>query len=158
MGDMHAQQGNGEIAGHATDCSGETEVVVQVVKNLTLDGPILLQNLDDLPPMARPMNAQQRQKVRELGERWGQHEIEQSGPITFIGSGENLNVAVENGLKRAASVTGLPYDEVLNRATITGSIDISRLPGTVRVTFLCPMNVLDRIGIGHLVREKYDLA
>jgi hypothetical protein len=108
--------------------------------------------------MARPMNALQRQKVRELGERWGQTEIEQSGPITFIGSGENLNVAVENGLKRAASVTGLPYDEVLNRATITGSIDISRLPGTVRVTFLCPMNVLDRIGIGHLVREKYDLA
>jgi len=97
-------------------------------------------------------------KVRELGERWGQFEIEQSGPITFIGSGENLNVAVENGLKRAASVTGLPYDEVLNRATITGSIDISRLPGTVRVTFLCPMTVLDRIGIGHLVREKYDLA
>ena len=79
-----------------------------------------------------------------------------SGPITFIGSGENLNVAVENGLQRAASVTGLPYDEVLNRATITGSIDISRLPGTVRVTFLCPMDVFDRIGIGHLVREKYD--
>ena len=158
MGDMHAQQGNGEIAGHATDCSGETEVVVEVIKHLTLEGPILLQNLDDLPPMARPMNAEQRQKVRELGERWGQTEIEQSGPITFIGSGENLNVAVENGLKRAAAVTGLPYDEVLNRATITGSIDISRLPGTVRVTFLCPMNVLDRIGIGHLVREKYDLA
>ena len=132
-------------------------MLVEVVKNLTLEGPILLQNLDDLPPMARPMNAEQRQKVRELGERWGQHDIEQSGPITFIGSGENLNVAVENGLKRAASVTGLPYDEVLNRATITGSIDISRLPGTVRVTFLCPMHVLDRIGIGHLVREKYDL-
>jgi hypothetical protein len=108
--------------------------------------------------MARPMNAEQRANVRALGDRWGQHEIEQSGPITFIGSGENLNLAVENGLQRAASVTGLPYDEVLNRATITGSIDISRLPGTVRVTFLCPMNVLDRMGIGHLVREKYDLA
>ncbi|MNG32322.1 hypothetical protein D3C84_1183060 [compost metagenome] len=65
---------------------------------------------------------------------------------------------MENGLTRAAAVTGLPYDEVLNRATITGSIDISRLPGTVRVTFLCPMEVLDAMGIGHLVREKYDLA
>jgi formamidase len=104
MGDMHAQQGNGEIAGHATDCSGETEVEVEVVKNLTLEGPILLQNLDDLPPMARPMNAgAAAAKVRGLGERWGQHEIEQSGPITFIGSGENLNLAVENGLQRAAS-------------------------------------------------------
>jgi formamidase len=157
MGDMHAQQGNGEIAGHATDVSGETEVTVQVIKHLTLEGPILLQNLEDLPPMARPMSAEQRQKVRELGARWGQHEIEENAPITFIGSGENLNLATENGLGRAAAVTGLPYDEVLNRATINGSIDISRLPGTVRVTFLCPMTVLDRLGVGALVREKYAL-
>ncbi|MFJ3007462.1 acetamidase/formamidase family protein [Pseudomonas fluorescens] len=157
MGDMHAQQGNGEIAGHATDVSGETEVTVQVIKNLTLEGPVLLQNLEDLPPMSRPMNAEQRQKVRELGARWGQHDIEVNGPITFIGSGENLNLATENGLQRAAAVTGLPYDEVLNRATINGSIEISRLPGTVRVTFLCPMAVLDRMGIGQLVREKYAL-
>ncbi|AWY43999.1 acetamidase [Pseudomonas putida] len=158
MGDMHAQQGNGEIAGHATDCSGEAEVVVEVVKDLTLEGPIILQNLEDLPPLARPMNAEQLAIVRKLGARMGQHEVELSGPITFIGSGENLNLAVENGLQRAAAATGLPYDEVLNRATITGSIDISRLPGTVRVTFLCPMNVLDRMGIGHLVREKYNLS
>jgi acetamidase/formamidase len=157
MGDMHAQQGNGEIAGHATDVSGETELTVEVIKGLTLDGPILLQNVDDLPPMARPMNAHQRQKVAELGARWGQHEVEKSGPITFIGSGVNLNAATENGLRRAAAVTGLAYEEVLNRATITGSIEISRLPGTVRVTFLCPLDILDRIGIGHLVREKYQL-
>jgi hypothetical protein len=69
-----------------------------------------------------------------------------------------INAPHRFGMTRAAKVTGLPYDEVLNRATITGSIDISRLPGTVRVTFLCPMDMLDRIGIGHLVREKYDLA
>jgi hypothetical protein len=100
MGDMQAQQGNGEIAGHATDVSGETELTVEVIKGLTIDGPILLQNVDDLPPMARPMNAAQRQKVAELGVRWGQHEVEQSGPITFIGSGVNLNVATENGLRR----------------------------------------------------------
>ncbi|MGF6726672.1 formamidase [Paraburkholderia sp. GAS41] len=158
MGDMHAQQGNGEIAGHATDVSGETELSVEVIKGLTIDGPILLQNLDDLPPMARPMTAAQRQKVAELGARWGQHEVEQSGPITFIGSGVNLNAATENGLHRAAAVTGLSYEEVLNRATITGSIEISRLPGTVRVTILCPLAILDRMGIGHLVREKYQLA
>ncbi|QET06028.1 MULTISPECIES: acetamidase/formamidase family protein [Cupriavidus] len=158
MGDMHAQQGNGEIAGHATDVSGETELTVEVIKHLTIDGPILLQNLDDLPPMARPMTAAQRQKVAELGERWGQREIEQSGPITFIGSGVDLNAATKNGLQRAADVTGLPYDEVLNRATINGSIEISRLPGTVRVTILCPMPILDRLGIGHLVREKYQIG
>ncbi|KJK24420.1 acetamidase [Burkholderiaceae bacterium 16] len=157
LGDMHAQQGNGEIAGHATDVSGETELQVEVIKHLTLDGPILLQNFDDLPPLARPITKEEREKVRALGAQWGQVEIEESAPITFIGSGVDLNAATKNGLQRAADVTGLPYDEVLNRATITGSIDISRLPGTVRVTFLCPLAVLDRIGIGHLAREKYGL-
>ncbi len=157
LGDMHAQQGNGEIAGHATDVSGITELTVEVIRNLTIPGPILLQNEDDLPPMARPMTAEQRQKVRALADRWGQREIEENGPVTFIGSGKNLNEATRNGLSRAAEVTGLPYDEVLNRATINGSIEISRLPGTVRVTFLCPMPILDRMGIGHLVREKYNL-
>jgi formamidase len=48
-------------------------------------------------------------------------------------------------------------EEVFNRATITGSMEITRLPGTVRVTFLCPLAILDRMGIGHLVREKYPL-
>ncbi|WP_455286226.1 acetamidase/formamidase family protein [Cupriavidus necator] len=155
LGDMHAQQGNGEIAGHATDVSGETELTVEVIKRLTLDGPILLQNLEDLPPLARPLSRLERQKLRALADRWGQAQIEESAPVTFIGSGIDLNAATMNGLQRAADVTGLPYDEVLNRATITGSIDISRLPGTVRVTFLCPLTVLDRIGIGHLAREKY---
>lgn len=157
LGDMHAQQGNGEIAGHATDVSGETELTVEVIKGLTIDGPILLQNVEDLPPLARPLSAAERKKARELGARWGQLEIEESGPVTFLGSGVDLNAATKNGLQRAADVTGLPYDEVLNRATITGSIDISRLPGTVRVTFLCPLAVLDRMGIGKLVREKYQL-
>ncbi|WP_229496189.1 hypothetical protein [Massilia polaris] len=102
------------------------------------------------------MNAGQRRRMEELGACWGQKEIEASGPLTFIGSGAKLNAATENGLQRAAKATGLAYDEVLNRATITGSIEISRLPGTVRVTLLCPFT-LDRMGIGHLVRAKYEL-
>lgn len=157
LGDMHAQQGNGEIAGHATDVSGETELTVELIKGLRIDGPILLQNLDDLPPLARPLSAEQRRRVRELGQRWGQHDIEENGPLTFIGGGTDLNAATRDGLGRAARVTGLPYDEVLNRATIAGSIEISRLPGTVRVTILCPLAILDRLGIGHLVRQKYAL-
>jgi len=158
LGDMHAQQGNGEIAGHATDVSGETELHIEVIKNLTIEGPILLQNVDDLPPLARPLSNAQKERARLLGERWGQHAIEDTAPITFIGSGPNLNDATKDGLSRAAATTGLPYDEVLNRATITGSIDISRLPGTVRVTFLCPIDILDRLGIGRLAREKYSLT
>ena len=157
MGDMHAQQGNGEIAGHATDVAGEVELKVQVIKNLKLDGPILLQRPDDLPPMARPMTAAQRAHVKALGERYGQTVIEENAPITFIGSAANLNDATKNGLQRAADVTGLPYDEILNRATIAGSIEISRLPGVVRVTFLCPMPILERLGIADLARAQYGL-
>ncbi|MET4579049.1 acetamidase/formamidase family protein [Ottowia thiooxydans] len=157
MGDMHAQQGNGEIAGHATDVAGEVELKVQIIKGLKLDGPILLQRPDDLPPMARPMSAAQRAHVKVLGERYGQHKIEENAPITFIGSAANLNDATKNGLQRAADVTGLPYDEILNRATIAGSIEISRLPGVVRVTFLCPMPILERLGIAELARAQYGL-
>ena len=158
LGDMHAQQGNGEVAGHATDVAGFTELDVQVIKGLTLDGPILLQRPDDLPPMARPMSPEQRAAVERLARRYGQKTIERNGPITFIGSGRTLNDATHNGVDRAAKVTGLSPDEILNRATITGSIEISRLPGVVRVTFLCPMDILDRLGIGALVREQYGLS
>lgn len=157
MGDMHAQQGNGEVAGHATDVSGITEVQVNVIKGLTIDGPILLQRPDDLPPMARPMNREQRRAVKALAARFGQSFIEDNGPVTFIGSGRTLNDATHNGVERAARVTGLSAEEILNRATIAGSIEISRLPGVVRVTFQCPMTILDRIGIGHLVRAQYGL-
>ncbi len=157
MGDMHAQQGNGEVAGHATDVSGQTEVEVEVVKRLTLDGPILLQRLDDLPLMARPMSKVQMAAVKALGARYGQSDIEENAPITFLGTAANLNDATKNGVERAAKVTGLPYDEILNRATITGSIEISRLPGMVRVTFMCPMRILERLGIAHLVRAQYGI-
>ena len=156
MGDMHAQQGNGEIAGHATDVAGEVEL--EVIKGLTLDGPILLQRADDLPPLAQPLNRSERSAVDALAKRWGQADIEDNAPITFIGSGVTLNDATKNGLDRAAKVTGLPYDEILNRATIAGSIEISRLPGVVRVTFQCPKAIIERMGIAHLVAEQYGVS
>lgn len=155
MGDMHAQQGNGEIAGHATDVAGEVELQVEVIKGLAIDGPILLQNSDDLPFLAQPMSENERSAVKALGHHYGQTEIEDNAPITFIGSGPTLNDATKNGLDRAARITGLPYDEILNRATIAGSIEISRLPGVVRVTILCPKPILAQMGILHLVEEQY---
>src|SRR5262249_38854416 len=97
MGDMHAQQGNGEIAGHAPDGSGEVEVEVEVIKGLELDGPILLQRPDDLPPMARPMTAEQLEHVQALARRYGQTRIEVNAPVTFIGSGPTLNDATKVG-------------------------------------------------------------
>ena len=128
-----------------------------MIKGLTVDGPILFQARDDLPPMARPFTTQEKEKIKALGARWGQLEIEDSAPITFIGTAKNLNDATENALQRAAKTTGLSYDEIMNRCTITGSIEISRLPGMVRATFLCPMPILETLGIADLVREHYAL-
>jgi len=54
LGDMHAMQGNGEIAGHTTDVAGIATVQVKVLKGVTVEGPIILPNEDDLPPMAKP--------------------------------------------------------------------------------------------------------
>ncbi len=157
MGDMHAQQGNGEIAGHATDVSGEIEVEVELIKGLNIDGPILLQRPDDLPPLARPADAALMKKARALADKYGQKELEDNAPITFLGTAADLNTATQVGLDRAVKITGLPHDDILNRATINGSIEISRLPGAVRVTFLCPRSILRDMGIDHLVAEQYGL-
>ena len=107
------------------------------------------------PPLAQPLSPDERSAVAALAARYGQTWVEDNAPITFIGSGVTLNDATKNGLDRAARVTGLPYDEILNRATIAGSIEISRLPGVARVTFMCPRPILERLGLGQLVEQQY---
>ncbi|MBF6569747.1 MAG: acetamidase/formamidase family protein [Candidatus Binataceae bacterium] len=158
MGDMHAMQGNGEVAGHATDVTADVRVRVELIKGLKLDGPILLPIVEDLPPLARPVTPAMREQAKGLATRFGaETKLEDNAPITFIGSGVNLNEATQNGLERAVAVTGLAIDEVRNRATICGSIEIGRLPGVVKVGFLCPTAILDRIGLGTVVRRQYGL-
>ncbi len=158
LGDMHAMQGNGEVAGHATDVTSDVRVRVELIKGLALDGPILLPVPEDLPPLARPVTGPMREHARALAAQYGADvPLEDNAPITFIGSGTTLNEATQNGLERAAAVTGLSVDEVRNRATICGSIEIGRLPGVVKVGFLCPLAILDRIGLGGVVRAQYGL-
>lgn len=53
MGDMHALQGDGEIAGHTCDVSGTVTLQVHVLKGLNIDGPILFPVIEDLPFLAR---------------------------------------------------------------------------------------------------------
>lgn len=158
LGDMHAMQGNGEVAGHATDTASDVELRVEIIKGLALEGPILLPVYEDLPPLARPITPEMRRHAEALGKRYGVKEFENTGPITVIGSGATLNDATKNGLARAAKLTGLSYEEIQNRATITGSIEIGRLPGVVKVGFLCPMPILEKLGIAAIVREQYGLA
>ncbi|PLR98486.1 acetamidase/formamidase family protein [Bacillus sp. T33-2] len=155
IGDMHAMQGDGEIAGHTTDVSGIVNLQVKVIKGLTLEGPILLPVFEDLPYLARPITKKEKETALNVGKQWGVRQLEESLPISFIGTGANLNDATVNGLQRAADILNITVPEVMNRATVTGSIEIGRHPGVVTVTFLCPTKYLDSIGLTELVRDHY---
>ncbi|SDC34584.1 Acetamidase/formamidase [Melghirimyces thermohalophilus] len=155
LGDMHAMQGDGEIAGHTTDVSGIVTLQVHVIKGLNTDGPILLPVEEDLPYLAKPITEKEKAKALKLARQWGMEKLEETLPVSFIGTGANLNEATDNGLQRAADILGMTVPEVMNRATVTGSIEIGRHPGVVTVTFLAPVERLETIGIASFVREQY---
>lgn len=157
MGDMHAGQGDGEIAGHTMDVSGSVTLQVEVVKNYPLDGPVLFPLEEDLPPLARPFTQAEIAKGRRLAERWSVSEITPLAPISVIGTAANLNEAIENGLERAARLLDMTVPEVRNRATVNGAIEIGRAPGVIQVTFLAPLDKLDAVGLGDYAREQYGL-
>jgi acetamidase/formamidase len=157
MGDMHALQGDGEIAGHTADVSGIVTLQVRVIRGLAIDGPILLPLTEDLPYLARPLSTAERARAEALAKDWGVEHLEESAPISFVGTGSDLNTATENGLKRAAGLLEMSIAEVKNRATITGGIEIGRHPGVVQVTFRAPLNRLVRLGLQPFLQEQYGL-
>ena len=155
IGDMHAMQGDGEIAGHTADVAGIVTLQTIVIKGLNIDGPILLPVPEDLPYLAKPITKKEKAAAMNVARQWGVRELENSLPISFIGTGANLNDATTNGLERAAEALGISVPEVMNRATITGSIEIGRHPGVVTVTFLAPTEYLDQIGLTRLIKDHY---
>lgn len=144
LGDMHAMQGDGEIAGHTADVSGIVHLQVNVLKGVYLEGPLLLPNEEDLPYTAKPFTEAELKSARAVAAQWGMKELEESLPISVLGTGPTLNEATDNGLKRAADLFGVTVPEIMNRATITGSIEIGRHPGVVTITFLVPKPYLQK--------------
>lgn len=155
LGDMHAMQGDGEIAGHTADVAGTVTLQVHLLKGLAIDGPILFPVAEDLPFLAKPLTADEKRRAQQVAESWGLAAIEESAPISVIGTGPDLNAATENGLQRAAALLGVSMPEIMNRATITGAIEIGRNPGVVQVTFRAPLAKLDSLGLGDFVRDMY---
>jgi formamidase len=155
LGDMHALQGDGEIAGHTCDVSGTVTLQIHLLKGLNIDGPILLPVLEDLPFLARPLSAAEAERAKAVAEAWGLAEIEASAPISVVGTGPDLNAATDNGLARAADLLDMSVPEVRNRATITGAIEIGRHPGVVQVTFRAPLERLERKGLLSFVQDQY---
>jgi formamidase len=75
LGDMHALQGDGEIAGHTCDVSGTVTLQVEVIKGLGIDGPLLFPVSEDLPFLARPLSEEERIRALALGRRYGVGEL-----------------------------------------------------------------------------------
>ncbi len=155
MGDMHAMQGDGEIAGHTCDVAGLVTLQVHLLKDLPIDGPILFPVVEDLPYLAKPFTAEEKSRARQVARQQGLSEIEETLPISVIGTGGNLNVATDNGLVRAAKLLGMTVPEVRNRATIAGAIEIGRHPGVVQVTFHAPFEKLRACGLLQYAMEQY---
>ena len=156
VGDMHAMQGDGEIAGHTTDVSGIVQLQVHVLKKVHLEGPILLPNVEDLPYTAKPFTKEEKRLARDLAEDFGVKTIEDVFPLSVVGSGATLNSATDNALERAAKLFDMSVEEVKNRATITGSIEIGRHPGVVTATLQVPKSVLKKARIFKPIKRQYD--
>lgn len=157
VGDVHAMQGDGEIAGHTADVSSIVTLKVKVIKNLKIDGPIILPRKEDLPYLAKPITPEENKSAETIAESWEVKSLEKTAPISFVGTGKNLNDAIDNGLDRASNVLGISIPEVKNRATITGGLEIGRYPGTATVTFLAPVDLLENAGLYDFVKEQYNL-
>jgi formamidase len=158
MGDMHALQGDGEIAGHTCDVSGTVTLQVELLKGLGIDGPLVLPLEEDLPYLARPLSGQERTRAEELAREWGLDGLEESAPISVVGTGPDLNSATDNGLERAAWLLQMEVPEIKNRATITGAIEIGRHPGVVQVSLRAPLDRLEARGLLPYVRDQYGIG
>lgn len=157
MGDMHALQGDGEIAGHTCDVAGTVTLQVDVLKGVNLSGPVLLPLVEDLPWLARPLTTEEESRAAKLANSYGLKELEQSAPISVIGTAADLNAATENGLQRTADLLNMSLPEVRNRATMTGAIEIGRHPGVVQITLRVPLDKLENAGLLPVVADFYGL-
>ena len=112
--------------------------------------------VEDLPFTAQPLSEDERARARAIAESWGT-QLEESAPISVVGTGPDLNSATDNGLERAAKLLEMSVPEVKNRATITGGIEIGRHPGVVQVTFRAPLERLEARGLLPFVNDQYGI-
>ena len=154
LGDMHALQGDGEIAGHTADVSGTVTLQVHLIKGLELDGPLLFPVEEDLPFLAKPLSDAERAQAEAVAQEWGVA-VEETMPVSVIGTGPDLNSATENGLQRAADLLHTTVPEIMNRATITGAIEIARAPGVIHVSFRAPTAKLKEKGLLPFAQDQY---
>lgn len=155
VGDLHANQGDGELSLHTTDVSGKTELEVEVIKGLELGGPLLLPNEEDLPHIAKPYTDAEREAGEALATEYDVDDLHDALPVQFIGSGATINDATENAFDRASALFGISEGEVRSRCTFSGGVEIARLPGVVQLTMLAPTDLLEAVGLAETVQAQY---
>jgi acetamidase/formamidase len=155
-GDAHAMEGDGESAGHTTDVTAESSINISLIKGLKLEGPLLLPLEEDLPLLAKPWRKDEWSRVSKLARKNG-IEPEPVAPIQIIGSGPSINEAAANGFQRTARLLGVSVEEVRNRVTISGAVEIGRLPGIVQVSIQAPIRALEKLGLDEIVVAHYRL-
>ncbi|MEM2005633.1 MAG: acetamidase/formamidase family protein [Zestosphaera sp.] len=155
-GDAHAMQGDGEVAGHTTDVAARSVVEVFVIKNLKLSGPVLLPPEDDLPPLAKPWRRDEWENVLSLAKKL-KIDVEPVAPLQVIGSGPTINEAVVRGFERASNLLGMSIEEVRNRVTVSGAVEVGRLPGIVQISLQVPLRILERLRIDRIAISQYRL-
>ena len=69
LGDMHAMQGDGEIAGHTADVSGTVTLQVDVSRASPSTGRCCFPVAEDLPYLARPLTDDERARAEEIADR-----------------------------------------------------------------------------------------
>ena len=143
LGDMHAMQGDGEIAGHTTDVAGTVTLQVEVIKGLGIDGPVLFPVLEDLPFLAKPLTASERAQASALAARAGR--CRDRGVAADVGDrhragpqlGDRQRARARRRVARDVRAGGdEPRDD-------RGAIEIGRAPGVVQVTFRAPVAALE---------------
>jgi ribulose 1,5-bisphosphate synthetase/thiazole synthase len=61
------------------------------------------------------------------------------------------------GFIRASKLLGMSIEEVRNRVTVSGAVEIGRLPGIVQVTLQAPIRILEKLKIDDIVVKQYKL-
>jgi acetamidase/formamidase len=145
FGDVHAMQGNGELAGHTTDISAEIVVEIHLIKNFKINGPIIIPNTSDLNPELKFYSDEEFKYISEAFSDVSENKIQKLIPMQYIGSGPTLEEGINNAIDRISKFTGFSSDEVKNRCTISGSVDIGRTSGLVYLTMMTPYHFIDKI-------------
>lgn len=155
MGDVHFTQGPGELAGHTLDVSARVRIHIRILKGLKLDGPVLLPELSEINSRFLPLSSEEQRNAAAIRARFCSEPLEKSWPIQVVGTGNGINEGIDCAITRASSLLGIPRDEVRNRATVTGCVEIGRFTGSVFLTLMTPESLLRGCGLLAAVKERY---